>query len=307
MTELNSDQTHVNKKGGSTPEGENNPNTPVSCEETTNVVRPKRGNTRFRAYGPNTWNNYSDSDYKLLYTWCKVETIQFAINKEIGKCGTPHLQFCCRFANQRSFDKLKEQFPKVHWEIAKDWNKVFAYCQKKDTQVEPGVVGHRLLRPPPNDPLEGLELRPFQKFVLKLLEENPDSRTIYWIYDEYGNTGKTYLAKSLSINHPGSTTMVTGKANDCKYGIVKFLENEYNDLKVVFFDFPRSLEHFVSYQAIEEIKNGYFFSGKYESNCLIFNCPHVIVFANFLPNETQLSSDRWCVYEINESFEMCPV
>jgi hypothetical protein len=55
----------------------------------------------------------------------------------------------------------------------------------------------------------------------------------------------------------------------------------------------------VNYGAIEQIKNGLLFSGKYEGGQCVFNQPHVIVFANAEPKEEQMSMDRWDIREIS--------
>ena len=57
-------------------------------------------------------------------------------------------------------------------------------------------------------------------------------------------------------------------------------------------EFTRSQEQFVSYQAIEEVKNGILFNNKYEAKMVVFNNPHVVVFSNFEPDYKALSSDR---------------
>lgn len=70
------------------------------------------------------------------------------------------------------------------------------------------------------------------------------------------------------------------------------------DLKMVIFDLERRQENFVSYSAMEQVKNGCFFSSKYESEIVVFNYVHVVVFANFAPDLQALSADRWNITNI---------
>uniref|UniRef100_UPI004049B2EE hypothetical protein n=7 Tax=Pseudomonadati TaxID=3379134 RepID=UPI004049B2EE len=65
------------------------------------------------------------------------------------------------------------------------------------------------------------------------------------------------------------------------------------------FDIPRSQLDYLSYTGIEEVKNGCFFSSKYESEMVLYNSPHIIVFANEEPTYHKLSSDRWNVVDLN--------
>lgn len=115
-----------------------------------------------------------------------------------------------------------------------------------------------------------------------LLNGTPDLRKIIWYCDRAGNAGKSYFAR----HYKGSKYIINGgKASDIYYA--------YNYEKVVFFDLARQKEEYVAYDVMENFKNGYFLSTKYEVKCVTFNTPHVIVFANFHPDVTKLSADRW--------------
>lgn len=70
--------------------------------------------------------------------------------------------------------------------------------------------------------------------------------------------------------------------------------------RVILIDYARDQESHISWQGIEEIKNGIFFNSKYESSMVIYNSPHVICFANFKPQEYKLSKDRWNILDVNE-------
>ena len=55
--------------------------------------------------------------------------------------------------------------------------------------------------------------------------------------------------------------------------------------------------------SIEEIKNGCFASSKYESKMVIMNSPHILCFANELPDTQKLSRDRWNLHDLNPEVE----
>lgn len=245
-----------------------------------------------------TWNNYTEEDKKNIQEWTKKECSTYAINPEVGENGTPHLQGYIEFKNPRHFNALKKLYPKIHWEKARNKEAALEYCKKSETQVGECFTNTRR---PVKDPLNGRTPKPFQKDVIDLLEIEADDRKIIWMYDLVGGMGKTSLAKHLCIKYPNKILYITGKANDVKYGIKTFLDNKENDLYMCIFDFCRSSESYISYQAIEEIKNGIFYNTKYESCMVTFNNPHVVIFANFKPDETKLSKDRWDIRNIGET------
>lgn len=59
--------------------------------------------------------------------------------------------------------------------------------------------------------------------------------------------------------------------------------------RIFILDLSRTCENFVSYDSIEKLKNGFWFSGKYESKMVMIPPPVVIVFANFKPEIDKLS------------------
>jgi hypothetical protein len=71
------------------------------------------------------------------------------------------------------------------------------------------------------------------------------------------------------------------------------------DCKVFFFDCPPSKQgEFIQYDLLEEIKNGYVFSGKYHRVIKKFKTPHVVVCMNELPDMTKLSHDRYTIKKL---------
>ncbi len=75
----------------------------------------------------------------------------------------------------------------------------------------------------------------------------------------------------------------------------------YKNESIVIIDLARTQAESVNYfyQFIESLKNGVLFSPKYESGQKIFKPPHVFVFANYEPDQTKLSADRWNIVQLD--------
>lgn len=157
-------------------------------------------------------------------------------------------------------------------------------------------------------PLEGKELYPWQSEAMAMYQGPISDRTIVWFHEAEGNTGKSALAKHLALR--GDVLTVSGNAGDVKHGASTWVMGdpkskvEPKPLRLVIWDIPRSKDNFLSFQALEDVKNGCFFSPKYESRQVIFNAPHVWVFSNHEPELDKLSRDRWVVYRISKDKEL---
>jgi len=83
-----------------------------------------------------------------------------------------------------------------------------------------------------------------------------------------------------------------------KNGIVTYNDTNKCLPKIVLINVPRSSLDFVSYTGLEEIKDMFFYSGKYEGGMVCGASPHVIIFANEEPDYNKMSSDRFKVRRI---------
>lgn len=209
---------------------------------------------------------------------------------------TVHLQGVVQFKNAREFSALKSAVNRAHWEKCRDVNKSKRYCCKPEGRLE--GPWHS---PDVNiQPLEDIKLDArWQKQVVEYIDTHPPCpRTINWIVDAIGGAGKTNLCKYLRRKY-GGIYISGGKANDIKYAVATQVEaNGYP--AIILFDFPRTCEGHVSYQSIEELRNGLFFSTKYESKTAEIPPCHIWCFSNFHPDESSLSSDRWNIIRLGE-------
>lgn len=235
-----------------------------------------------------TLNNYTLEEMETLETLFRSNG-NFIFGKEVGEQGTPHLQGYVEFDKKvRPIEFVGNK--RISWRKSKGTKEQnITYCSKENNFITNFILPEKL-----KDPLANIELYNWQKDILNIIKTEPDSRKIYWFYDSKGNIGKTSLAKHICINNK-NCIFLGGKAGDIKSAIADMPIKP----KICIFGFPRSLENFVSYQALEEVKDGIFFSGKYESSMCLFNPPHVICFANFAPDKDKLSMDRWVIKNLN--------
>ncbi len=145
-------------------------------------------------------------------------------------------------------------------------------------------------------------MRPEQLAIADKYAEDEDAlfgREIHWYWEVTGGWGKTILAKFMVDTM--EAIVLSGTNKDCLYAVAKILETDEAGPPIIIFDVPRCNEGHVSYQAIESLKNGLFFSGKYESTMVRFNSPHILIFSNYYPDITKMSSDRWKIYDLEDS------
>lgn len=213
----------------------------------------------------------------------------YIFQEETGEQGTPHLQGTLCLKTKQRLTQLKKIDPKIHWEPTKSVKASICYCTKYETRT--GKIWSFGIDIP--KPLKLHEPRGWQLQVMDIIKEEPDERTIHWFWDPDGNIGKTVLCKYLVAKH--NALMLTGKSNDMYHMISKFPDKR----ELILIDCPRSSQDYINYGAIEQIKNGLIFSGKYEGSQLVFNCPHVICFANQEPDYTKMSNDRWNVIDLS--------
>lgn len=137
-----------------------------------------------------------------------------------------------------------------------------------------------------------MRMRLWQRSLVKLLSRDADDRSIFWIYDEAGGGGKSILTKWLGV-HAGACCLSNGRTQDISFA--------YKGERIVIFDLTRSMEETINYSAIEMLKNGTWFSAKYESAGKIVAPPWVLIFANCLPQTWRMTGDRWAIIDLSKN------
>lgn len=143
-----------------------------------------------------------------------------------------------------------------------------------------------------------------QEIIEKIIDEDsniikhPNDRTIIWITDTEGCTGKSKLVKYLCTNYDSIAKLSFGTANQLRSSVTQLGKRI-----VYIIDIPRTLGHDDSMNdvisVIEDLKNGFVVSSFYGSyNELIITPPHIVIFSNKECPINKLSKDRWEIYSI---------
>jgi hypothetical protein len=155
----------------------------------------------------------------------------------------------------------------------------------------------------PRKPIEIIEhLRPWQAEIrdMCLLEPEIKNTQIYWFWESKGNVGKSAFVKYMLVKHNALVSQSGYKTDILKFVFQMDRRIEYHT--TVLFDIPRTQKGKISYSVLENIKSGLVSNTsetKYKTNMKVFNSPHVIVFANFPPDNSEfLSKDKWVIREI---------
>jgi len=286
------------------------------CENTKNTVElgnTKTNSKRSRGYCF-TLNNYTEEEYENIKENLHKNTVlKYILGREVGKQGTPHLQGYLYFKEGQTFDYVKNKVvgPRSHIEKAKGTPKQNKnYCGKDDDYISKGfeekeensydkeqkiILAARLDRL--RAEYENVVWKPWQRQVLDILETKADTRTIHWVYDPIGNSGKSYLTKYIYLTR--KIIIADGKKDNVFNQVCTMVNGDKKNKvlpeepEVVLLDIPRSSEGYINYGVLEQLKNGLIYSGKYEGGICAFEALHVIVFANFHPDRSQFSDDRW--------------
>lgn len=245
---------------------------------------PKRKNHFF------TWNNYTEEDIGGLLDFFNTHATKYKFQEEIAPTtGTPHLQGMVIFPNEKR-STCWDPGSKGHYEALKKDDGVY---QCKEASRKPDGRCWEKGFPKPIKILTSLY--DWQQKIEELILSEPDERKIYWFWESKGNIGKSAFVKYCIIKHK-VLFCDGGKKSD----LINLVFNQNMDeTNCVIWDLPRASKGNISYSTLEAVKNGMVCNTKYETGVKVFNSPHIIVFANYPPEEPELlSDDRWVITEL---------
>lgn len=121
-----------------------------------------------------------------------------------------------------------------------------------------------------SDGVNSRPLRPWQRKLDNLLSEEPDRRTIIFVVDEVGNSGKSWFARWYQQKTGNTCQVSTGKISD----MASMLPTS---LKVFFLDTPRS--------GHSDLMNWVYHDPMYTVHAPM----HIVVYTNEEPDRTKLA------------------
>jgi len=237
-------------------------------------------------------NNYSEPELISLKSTLKRICKKAVFGLEVGESGTPHVQGYISLIVKQRITTLHTEpgLERASFRAVRNDAACIAYCQKVNVYFLHGF-------PKPTRIIS--ELRPWQHTIESLCIQEPDERTINWVYDPVTNNGKSVFTKYMVVKH-NAVFFSGGNSKDiaCQLALTQDSGRDLNDNLILIFNY--GYEHDINYKIFENLKDGLISSPKYKSSALIFNNPHIWIFSNNLPKAEVISQRLgvWKVWQI---------
>lgn len=192
------------------------------------------------------------------------------------------------------------------------WDQAREYCTKTATSISEPFTNEVLYKGKDIEILDRAETRfPWQNSLInKIIDfdtlrvKDADDRTIIWIRDTKGSTGKSKLVKWFCSRYNNMVKISFGTSSQLRSAIIAAGQRQ-----VYFVDVPRTLGSDDSMaslmSALEDLKNGFVVSSMYGQNqSILLDPPHIIVFSNQECPYKMMSLDRWEIYGITHNKEL---
>lgn len=267
----------------------------------------------------------------------RIITEYSMVHEEGSKDGYLHTHILFKFnkafqsKNPRIFDflgihpNIKKVMSRVHWERVVKYHRkqgtpfvllkeedqsiikrIWSHDSKADALVDccrstadvGGVLGAFAAKPIDHGPEPEVDWRQWQKDLMAEISEIPDDRTINWIWDPVGYSGKSSFAKHFG-KYKDAFVSTTANIYHVATQLQEQIKNGDKAILIAIFNFSRQTEKLKIYQALESLKDGMITSQKYRGTTMFLQHPHVVVFANYLPDVSKVTRDRWKIRTIN--------
>lgn len=245
---------------------------------------------RLNEYFPCKKHVMATHGYENNHAYCSKQ-------EDFFEAGTPNKEHTGHTKGKRTdLEKVKEsiengltyeQITDKHFEQSAQFNR---FIKEQITQRNTKRARDSL-----RSEFDDLSLYSWQRDLLAVVDAEPHHRQIHWIWSEDGNLGKSTFATYLGVNWD-ACVLEPGKKADLAYIFAQ------DPKRLVIFDIPRTLDPSTNgdkmdylYNLAEQLKNCRLTTTKYDSRTIYFPRPHVLFFANFEPDMTKWSTDRYVI------------
>lgn len=245
-------------------------------------------------------NNYTEQMEKDLVPILDKHCRFYMWSHEVASTGTPHLQGYMEFHKKLRRTAIIKLLcnPKIH--VGDDKGKPCRGSREDNvnyvTKSGPAIYSKGV-----QAAIKIIaELRPFQKSICDIIEGPVNEGKVVWIYDEHGQLGKTEMLRYCFVKYKIPFSY-GGKCAD----IINLVFNnkEYmleRERPCLFYNFGRATRpREISYKSMEQVSDGCISNTKFEAGCFVCNKPHVVVFANCLPVEEEMTKGRFIIKTID--------
>lgn len=199
-------------------------------------------------------------------------------------------------AKFQKISKEKLMFPKCDYLEKSGSSAADRYAMKEDTRVDgPWWKGVKFDEIAVKTVYRiELDLRPWQQAIKdRVLDAPPNDREIWSFWEPYGGLGKTTFQKWIFQEYK-HVIVLGGKAADMKMGVINYLETSENVYpEIVIINIPKTFDMgYFSAAGTEEVKDMFFFSGKYKGGMAFGRPPKMLIFSNESLSGRDWSGDR---------------
>lgn len=188
-----------------------------------------------------------------------------------------------------SSKNIEEAITKTATKIS-DFGSIIQLYKNKSIEIDEELVKE----------LSELKYLNWHSDIINIISQDKNKRSIYWIVGEKGGEGKTNFCKKFRFEHLNECIIITTSGSTRDIGdVIRNWISTGGKPRYIIFDLPRTFVDKSSiYTVLESVKNGCLTCTKYSGTTIEFATPKVIVFSNWFPNTSGLSTDRWRIFTL---------